>query len=38
MWNYYDKKLDRYEHELDALEYESVVKDPYRRRRADLGF
>ena len=38
MWNYYDKKLDRYELELDILEYESVVKDPYRRRRADLGF
>ena len=32
-WRYYDQDLDRYERELDTLEYESLAKDPYKRKR-----
>ena len=37
-WRYYDQDLDRYERELDTLEYESLAKDPYMRKRVNHGF
>jgi restriction system protein len=37
-WRYYDQDLDRYERELDTLEYESLAKDPYKRKRVNHGF
>ena len=37
-WHYYNQDLDRYERELDAIEYEGLAKDPSKRKRVNHGF
>ncbi len=37
-WYYYDRDLDGYERELDALEYAGLAKDPSKRKMVNHGF